>query len=50
MLDLKAMILQLESEKESLQKEKSKLLFKIVTIDTEQPQQITTDELTKAMS
>lgn len=44
-LDLKARILQLENEKESLQKEKSELV-----LTTEQPQQITTDELTKAMS
>ena len=46
-LDLKARILQLESENESLQKERSELLLKIITIGTDKPQQIATDELAK---
>ena len=49
-LDLKDKILQLESENESLQKEKSELFITTVTIGTKKPQKITTDELTKAMS
>ena len=49
-LDLKARILQLESEKESLQKEKSELLHKTITTGIEKPQKISTDELKKYMS
>ena len=49
-LNFKAKFLQLENDKEQLQKENNDLILKTVSTDSEQAQQISIDELTKAMS
>ena len=47
---MKEKVLQLENDKEQLQKEKNDLMLKTVATDSEQVQKIATGELTKAMS